>query len=427
MRLPHLYKSNGGSLRKPQRSTHIHKCRHRELACTLERLQPELRYCFTCFSSFVEEEWDEHCQMHLKSITSKRCASITYCHTLVRPAFCPFCMGDNRLDAASRWNSWTRETKLWSHLQSHLDASHWPLKCPHPLCSQQLNDETSFLYHLSDVHSLRLSPRVKKYQQQERISEPLINWTPDTASQKRKRQDGSEQKLQSRKRNKGVLKTNYSNEQYPHQSLDPKAPDAILTASSRMSSEISFTDTAADDNPQDLLELTHSEPTSPPDADESYMTTDISPSENFLERLNDLPETKTDECELPSLAHDALFSLYLRSRSPSCSLAKGICDNNNNNNNNNDGSLASQTVTLSDICLSTVEDIHLAESIDYDTIKPENVPVKTKKPRITLRIRQPEPRPEPKKLLRLSQPKQALAQKSSSRKPGVNNRKKRRT
>ncbi len=291
MCLPHLYKSNGCSLRKPQRSTHIHNCCHKELACTLERLQPELRYCFAWFSSFVEEEWDKHWQMHLKSITSKRCVSITYCYTLVRPAFCPFCMGDNRLDV-----------------------------------------------------------------------------------------------------------------------------------SSYMSSESSFTDTAADDSPQDLPELTHSEPTSPPDADESYMTTDISPSENFLEPLKDLPETKIDGCELPSLAHDALFSLYLRTRSPSCSFAKGIWDN-----NNNDGSLASQTVTPSDICLSTVEDIHLAESIDHNTIKPENVSVKTKKPRITLRIRQPEPRPKSRKLLRLSQPKQALAQNSSPRKPGVNDRKKLRT
>ena len=91
-----------------------------------------------------------------------------------------------------------------------------------------------------------------------------------------------------------------------------------------MSSESSFTDTAADNSPQDLPELTHSEPTSPLDTDESYMTTDISPSENFLEPLKDLPETKIDECELLSLAHDALFSLYLRTRSPSCSFAKRI-------------------------------------------------------------------------------------------------------
>ena len=162
--------SDGYSLRKPRRSTHIHNCLHKELACTLGRLQAELKYCFICFCWFVEEEWDKHCETHLKSITSKRCASITYCHTLVRPAYCPFCIGDNRLAASSRWISWTREAKLWRHLQSHLEASHWPLICPHPLCSLTLNDETSFLYHLSDVHSLRMSPHINNNQQRSRNS-----------------------------------------------------------------------------------------------------------------------------------------------------------------------------------------------------------------------------------------------------------------
>ena len=128
---------NGRSLHKPQRSTHIHNCCRNQLACTLERLHSELKYCFACFDWFVEEEWDQHCQMHLKSITSKRCGCITHCHTLFRPDFCPFCMGDNRLPALSRWTSWTREAKLWSHLESHLEASRWPLECPHPLCNVQ--------------------------------------------------------------------------------------------------------------------------------------------------------------------------------------------------------------------------------------------------------------------------------------------------
>ena len=186
---------------------------------------------------------------------------------------------------------------------------------------------------------------------------------------------------------------------------------------------------AADENPQDLPEMAYSEPTSPPDADASYVIDDASPSENFqqkemhdeLERLRDLSGTQTNKYELPLPAEDPLFSLYLRSRSPSYSPAKGICDQ------NDDGSLPSQTVIPGDICLSTEEDIHLANSIDHDTPKPENVPIKTKKPRITLRIRQPEPRPKSKKLLRLSQPKQALAQESASRKPSVNDRKNRRT
>ncbi len=61
--------------------------------------------------------------MHVTSLTSKRCATITYCHTLVRPAFCPFCLGNQGEPASRRWESWTREAKLWAHLWTHLDVS----------------------------------------------------------------------------------------------------------------------------------------------------------------------------------------------------------------------------------------------------------------------------------------------------------------
>lgn len=79
-----------------------------------------------------------------------------------------------------------------------------------------------------------------------------------------------------------------------------------------------------------------------------------------LEWFKDLQETKSYVYELPPPAHNSLFSLYLRSQSPSRSSAKGICDN----DRDGDGSLPSQTVTPGDICLSTAEDIHLADSID---------------------------------------------------------------
>lgn len=415
-------------MRKPQRSTHIHNCRRQQLACTLERLQSELKYCFACFDWFVEEEWVQHCQTHLESISSKRCGSITHCHTLFHPAFCPFCMGDNRLPASSRWCSWTREAKLWSHLESHLEASRWPLKCPHPLCSLHLHNETSFLYHLSDVHSLRMSPHMNKCRQQGRNSEPFIDRTPDTASQKRKRLDSDEQELRPRKRNKSALRIDGSSEPSPRQSLDRKAPDGIQTVSPHMLSKVSLTDMPADENRQDLPELTHSGPTSPPDSDDLSLMDDCCPGETILHKelhdelewLRDVPETVSDEYKPPLPREDALFSQYLRSRSP-CSSTKGIGDN------NNDGGIHSHTATLSDVCLSTEENPHPADSIDHNTVQPKSVPIKAKQARITLRLRQPKPKSKPRTLLRLSQPKPALAQKPVRRvKQGVNDRRKRR-
>ncbi len=196
-----------------------------------------------------------------------------------------------------------------------------------------------------------------------------------------------------------------------------------------MLSKVSFTDISTGDSPHDLPELTHSGPASPPDSDHPSLMVDFGPGQTIqhkdlrdeLDWLEDSPETTSDEYKLPMPGEDALFSRYLRSPSPSCSSTKGFGDNNN-------GSIHSHTVTPSNICLSAKEDPHLAGLIDQNTVKPNAVPVKAKTPRITLRIRQPDPRPKPKLLLRLSQPKQALPQKSIRRvKPGVNDRRRRRT
>ena len=90
-------------------------------------------------------------------------------------------------------------------------------------------------------------------------------------------------------------------------------------------------------NPQDLPELTHSGATSPPDIDELCFMDNMSPSEGSQEReLHDHPLRESrnwpgiasNEYKPPLQDEDALFSLYLRSRSPSCSLAKSVYHDN---------------------------------------------------------------------------------------------------
>ena len=368
--------------------------------------------------------------MHIKSITSKRCASITYCNTLLHPAFCPFCLGGNQpaVSASARWNSWTREAQLRGHLQQHLQTFRWPLQCPHPLCVLQLDDEKSFLYHLSDVHSLQISLHMNRLQQKEHDSGLLINWTPNTTSQKRKRAAVDEQERRPSKLQKDTVQIDRGNEQSPPQSLDRKAPHEIHTISPCLLPAVSFTNVASDSNPQDLPEMTNSGATSSPEVDELCFMNDMSPSEGFQERelhdhlgMRDWPGTTSNDYK-SSLQDDALFSLYLRSRSPSRSSAKSVC------HDNDDGSIHSHTITSGDICLSMEGDHHLACSIDQNTVKPKDVPIKAKKPHITLRTRQPEPRPKQKVLLRLSQPKQAISQRFVCQgKPGGNDRRRRRT
>jgi hypothetical protein len=352
----HYSKLMGRSLSKPRRSTHIHDCRHKELARLLERLPSELRYCFTCFIWFTEEKWDEHCQSHLSSIISKRCATITYCNTLFRPAFCPFCLGDETLLVSKRWTSFAKDANHRSHLeQYHLGTCHWPSNCPHPLCNLQLDDETAFLHHLSDMHGLRATRKLR-VRSQEHNPKDFVPHDPKAAGQKRKRQDD--------------------------ELLDQTSPDRIRTVSPLAL----LKDSSTGDRQWDLPRSAFGEPASIPDVDWSRL--------DQFEQLEDPSENIPDECDPPPHAQDELFSLFLRSRSPSLFAANSLGDD-------NDGCTHSQSASFSDTRLSVVGPSCKADSPEHHIASPKAAP-KSQKPRITLQV--PESRGKPKISLRLRQP-----------------------
>lgn len=176
-------------------------------------------------------------------------------------------------------------------------------------------------------------------------------------------------------------KTGASNGRSPRQFRD--ASDETQTIPPQMLSKDSFTD----DSPDKLPGLTHSDRTSP----------------NFdvlcLDELEpeDLPETKPNKCELPSPDDDiALFSQYIRSRSPSCFSTKDV-------ENRNDKSTELETTLPGDICMPIEVEPFPAHSIDHNAVKAKDTPKKSKRPRITLRVRPPEVSPKRKILLRFSQ------------------------
>lgn len=162
---PRTHFSDNHRKAKSERSSHIHACRRREVACQMKLPECELIYCYFCFEWFSKNAWDTHCQTHLDSIKSKCCEVITYCSTLVRPALCPFCLGDNRpgVSASERWKTWNRENQLRDHLREvHLKKVCWPSTCPHPLCNIELDNQVSFVYHLIDMHSLTMNEAQQK-------------------------------------------------------------------------------------------------------------------------------------------------------------------------------------------------------------------------------------------------------------------------
>lgn len=147
--------SNDHRLQNTKRNQHILSCVRREIASKREYLQSEVHYCYQCFSWVVgPEEWDDHCQTHVKTLSSKRCGTMTYCHTLVRPAYCPFCLGQSTEPAGRRFESWCRDHALWQHIDRHLRGCQWMLACPHPLCDVPFSKEQDLLYHFVDEHRL---------------------------------------------------------------------------------------------------------------------------------------------------------------------------------------------------------------------------------------------------------------------------------
>ncbi len=97
----------------------------------------------------------------------------------------PFCLNDKRIVASLRWRHWIREEQLRDHLRFHLRAICWPLQCPHPLCHLHLDDETSFLYHMVDVHGLTVKSCTSDRHRNE-SSEPFVQQFPNVPRTKRK-------------------------------------------------------------------------------------------------------------------------------------------------------------------------------------------------------------------------------------------------
>ena len=143
-------------IRRPKRyrCDHIHSCRRREKAKQLDQQQSRLEYCFDCTEWYVKDaEWDEHCQLHLSQPLPQRCGSMTYCSTLIRPAFCLLCLPADK-PASLRMRSWERDADVFLHIE----REHKVKNC----CDTAFKDDQSLFYHLSDKHDLRHSPKRKR-------------------------------------------------------------------------------------------------------------------------------------------------------------------------------------------------------------------------------------------------------------------------
>ena len=116
--------------------------------------------------------------------------------------------------------------------------------------------------------------------------------------------------------------------------------------------------------------------------------------------LGEVQEKILNTCKSSLLSEDSLFSMYLRSRSSSSPPKEGMDENNSDVNKH------PQTVAPSDLDLLPEEDAYLAVVIDNNTTKSIHKSRKARKPRIELRVRQPEVKSKPRFMPQLRKPKQ---------------------
>ncbi|KAE8306329.1 hypothetical protein BDV41DRAFT_570023 [Aspergillus transmontanensis] len=103
----------------------------------------QLKYCYEC-----------HCKNHLQRNISRRYKIIMYCYILVRPGYCPFCLGCDRLSPSQRMNAWKRSKELRAHVNEDIKRMRDNYICSHSMCNVKFDSKMYLRYHLSDIHGM---------------------------------------------------------------------------------------------------------------------------------------------------------------------------------------------------------------------------------------------------------------------------------
>lgn len=147
--------TDSASLRKCDRSAHIHKCVRREKAFELQISESRMRFCYECMEWFSSSQWRCHLEGHLQSWQIQHCEVVIYRHTIIRPGYCPFCLWNLDLPAEDRLQYWLRSDNLREHIEGqHMAEIQRSSKNPMCGCSRTFDNERELRHHLHDMHGL---------------------------------------------------------------------------------------------------------------------------------------------------------------------------------------------------------------------------------------------------------------------------------
>lgn len=120
-------------------------------------------FCFPCsrwFSSLAS--WKHHAAEHLQPSEEMRllplkCNIAQFRHTLLRPGFCPECLGGKTADPEVRFRQYTNVSEWKMHVRHHMslrERGRWA--CSHPRCANLAAQTTleELFEHLADIHQI---------------------------------------------------------------------------------------------------------------------------------------------------------------------------------------------------------------------------------------------------------------------------------
>lgn len=139
-----------------RRWLHIYRCSKARYQLVDEIGFAEM--CFECDCWFTKSwEWEDHCKEHLAHPEALiRCDPLIFHHAPIKAGWCPFCLGNKKLQSSKRMVQFFVSPPEWhDHVAAHLNQLKGNFKCEHPACLVDFGSASELTYHLIDTHCWR--------------------------------------------------------------------------------------------------------------------------------------------------------------------------------------------------------------------------------------------------------------------------------
>lgn len=109
-------------------------------------------FCFFCNEWLYDfDAWEQHCHSHLSLDHLPVEVAYERVESTFLPGYCPYCLWDTSLSAASRLRQFCTKSKWEAEVRDH--GLRWRRQhCPDERCAEEFKNGDSFVCHMHDLH-----------------------------------------------------------------------------------------------------------------------------------------------------------------------------------------------------------------------------------------------------------------------------------